>query len=118
MGAHIQRFRLRKPPAKVSQTTRSSGRGLWNWRALAVILLAIVSLAASKGVNFATTIRPAAVSPSNPLADARAQVVYERARFTVLTPRLVRMEWAADGKFEDHASLVFINRRLAAPHPT
>ena len=115
MGAHIQRFRLRKPPAKVSQTTRSSGRGLWNWRALAVILLAIVSLAASKGVNFATTIRPAAVSPSNPLADARAQVVYERARFTVLTPRLVRMEWAADGKFEDHASLVFINRRLAAP---
>ena len=22
------------------------------------------------------------------------------------------MEWAADGKFEDHASLVFLNRNL------
>ena len=37
------------------------------------------------------------------------------ARFTILTPRLVRMEWAADGKFEDHASLVFLNRRLPVP---
>jgi alpha-glucosidase len=37
------------------------------------------------------------------------------ARFTVLTPELIRMEWAADGKFEDHASLVFLNRRLAVP---
>jgi alpha-glucosidase len=25
------------------------------------------------------------------------------------------MEWAADGKFEDHASLVFLNRRLPVP---
>ena len=25
------------------------------------------------------------------------------------------MEWAADGKFEDHASFVFINRRLPVP---
>jgi len=33
----------------------------------------------------------------------------------VLTPRLVRMEWAADGRFEDHASLVFVNRRLPVP---
>ena len=37
------------------------------------------------------------------------------ARFTVLTPQLIRMEWAADGKFEDHASLVFLNRKLPVP---
>ena len=37
------------------------------------------------------------------------------ARFTVLTPQLIRMEWAADGKFEDHASFVFLNRRLPVP---
>jgi alpha-glucosidase len=37
------------------------------------------------------------------------------ARFTVLTPELIRMEWAADGKFEDHASFVFLNRRLPVP---
>ena len=41
--------------------------------------------------------------------------VVGKARFTVLTPELIRMEWAADGKFEDHASFVFINRRLPVP---
>ncbi len=28
------------------------------------------------------------------------------------------MEWAADGKFEDHASFVFLNRRLPVPEFT
>jgi hypothetical protein len=28
------------------------------------------------------------------------------------------MEWAADGKFEDHASLVFLNRKLPVPEFT
>jgi hypothetical protein len=40
-------------------------------------------------------------------------VILGKARFTVLTPELIRMEWAADGKFEDHASFMFINRRSA-----
>jgi alpha-glucosidase len=52
---------------------------------------------------------------TNPLADPKAVVVFGHARFTVLTPQLIRMEWAADGKFEDHASFVFINRRLPVP---
>ena len=51
----------------------------------------------------------------NPAADPRATIVVGKARFTVLTPELIRMEWAADGKFEDHASFVFINRRLPVP---
>ncbi|HTB97890.1 MAG TPA: TIM-barrel domain-containing protein [Terracidiphilus sp.] len=51
----------------------------------------------------------------NPIADPRAIVTLGNARFTVLTPELIRMEWAADGKFEDHASFVFINRRLPVP---
>jgi alpha-glucosidase len=42
-------------------------------------------------------------------------VIVEHARFTVLTPELIRMEWSADGRFEDRASLVFINRRLPVP---
>ena len=37
------------------------------------------------------------------------------ARFTVLTPQLIRMEWSADGTFEDKASLTFINRDLPVP---
>jgi len=54
-------------------------------------------------------------TPDNPVADAKAVVTVGNARFTILTPQLIRMEWSADGKFEDHASLVFINRRLPVP---
>ena len=42
-------------------------------------------------------------------------VTIGNARFTVLTPQLIRMEWSADGKFEDHASFVFLNRHLPVP---
>ncbi|MGD0294252.1 MAG: TIM-barrel domain-containing protein [Terracidiphilus sp.] len=52
---------------------------------------------------------------NNPVADPKAVVRVGHARFTVLTPELIRMEWAADGKFEDHASFVFLNRRLPVP---
>jgi alpha-glucosidase len=50
-----------------------------------------------------------------PVADPRAVVTIGSVRFTVLTPELIRMEWAADRKFEDRASLVFLNRRLPVP---
>jgi len=52
---------------------------------------------------------------TDPIPDPKAVVVLGNARFTVLTPQLIRMEWAADAKFEDHASFVFINRRLPVP---
>jgi alpha-glucosidase len=56
-----------------------------------------------------------AEAETSPIADPKAIVTVGKARFTVLTPQLIRMEWAADGKFEDHASFVFINRRLPVP---
>ena len=52
---------------------------------------------------------------NDPNADPRAMVVVGKARFTVLTPEMIRLEWAADGKFEDHASFAFLNRRLPVP---
>jgi len=52
---------------------------------------------------------------NNPVADPRAVVTSGQARFTVLTPQLIRLEWSEDSTFEDHASLVFINRRLPVP---
>ena len=55
---------------------------------------------------------------TNPVANPGAIVTLGKARFTVLTPQLIRMEWAADGKFEDHASLVFLNRNLPVPQFT
>ncbi len=54
----------------------------------------------------------------DPIADPDAIVIVGSARFTILTPQLIRMEWATDGKFEDHASLVFLNRKLSVPEFT
>lgn len=51
----------------------------------------------------------------NPKAEPAAQVVSGFARFTVLTPSLIRIEWAADGKFEDRASFAFVNRAVPVP---
>src|SRR3954462_15319404 len=51
----------------------------------------------------------------NPVADPGSVVTLGNGRFTVLTPQMIRMEWSADGKFEDHPSFVFLNRRLPVP---
>lgn len=50
-----------------------------------------------------------------PKADPAATHVADHARFTVLTPAMIRIEWALDNKFEDRASYAFINRRFPAP---
>jgi len=75
-----------------------------------LLILAAIILAAGAA--------PAATNPPghyNPVADPRAVVIDGHARFTILTPQLIRVEWSADAKFEDHASLVFLNRRLPVP---
>jgi hypothetical protein len=51
----------------------------------------------------------------DPVANPRAVVIVGSARFAILTPQLIRMEWASDRRFEDHASLVFLNRLLPVP---
>ena len=48
-------------------------------------------------------------------ADPGAIVVEGNVRFEILTPHIIRMEWSEDGKFEDHASLTFTNRKLPVP---
>src|SRR5450631_2222309 len=50
-----------------------------------------------------------------PAADPKAVVVEGQARFTVLTPEMIRMEWSADSKFEDRPSFVALNRELPVP---
>ncbi len=52
---------------------------------------------------------------NNPVANPAAVVTCPDARFTVLTPGLIRMEWDAAGQFEDHASLLYLNRDLPVP---
>jgi alpha-glucosidase (family GH31 glycosyl hydrolase) len=80
-------------------------------RVWVVILLAIFAATPVKAQG-------AKAEETHAAADPRAVVVVEHARFTVLTPQLIRMEWAADGKFEDHPSFVFLNRRLPVPQFT
>lgn len=54
-------------------------------------------------------------SPPDPCAAGEATMVSGSARFTVLTPALLRLEWSDSGRFEDRASLLVLNRRLPAP---
>ncbi len=56
-----------------------------------------------------------ALAKDNPVAAPGAVIVFDNARFTVLTDRLIRMEWADDGVFEDRASLAVVNRELPVP---
>jgi alpha-glucosidase (family GH31 glycosyl hydrolase) len=53
--------------------------------------------------------------PFEPLADPAAVVMAPGARFTILTPRLVRMEYSATEVFEDRPSQAFWFRRQPAP---
>ena len=54
----------------------------------------------------------------NPVAAAGAVVTSSdnMARFTVLTPRVIRMEYArTPGTFEDHSTIAIMNRNLPVP---
>ena len=65
----------------------------------------------------AAAVRVLAAAPGEtwePKAGDSAVVTCGAARFTVLTDRLIRMEYAPDGKFDDRATLTFVNRRMPA----
>ena len=73
-------------------------------------IIAVVSLLLLLNVNVLK-----AYAGDNPVADPAAVVVQGNARFTVLGPRLIRMEWASDGKFEDRPTLGVVNRLMPVP---
>ncbi len=50
-----------------------------------------------------------------PVADPAAVIIEGAARFTVLTSRLIRMEYAPDGRFEDRPSQPFWYRLQPVP---
>eukprot|EP01012_Entosiphon_sulcatum_P010211 TRINITY_DN1591_c0_g1_i1.p1 TRINITY_DN1591_c0_g1~~TRINITY_DN1591_c0_g1_i1.p1 ORF type:complete len:919 (+),score=202.04 TRINITY_DN1591_c0_g1_i1:26-2758(+) len=51
----------------------------------------------------------------DPVANPAATVTSGNARFTVLTDRLLRLEYSANGKFEDRGTLAVVNRNLTVP---
>ena len=55
--------------------------------------------------------------PGNPHAHPESVLVYGNARFTVLTARLLRLEWSPTGAFTDFATFAFPNRWVDQPPP-
>ena len=50
-----------------------------------------------------------------PVADPKATVIVGSARFTMLTPRLIRLEFEANGRFQDKPSQPFWYRKQPVP---
>ena len=56
------------------------------------------------------------LSSYNPVADAGAVVISGNARFTVLTDRVIRIEWSSlNSTFLDNATTAVLNRNLPVP---
>jgi len=51
----------------------------------------------------------------DPKSNPAAAVISGKARFTILTDHVVRMEYTNDSTFTDQATLTFVNRHLPAP---
>ncbi|MBQ1634629.1 MAG: DUF4968 domain-containing protein, partial [Bacteroidaceae bacterium] len=54
----------------------------------------------------------------NPVPHPEAVVVSGNMRFTVLTSRMIRMQYSSTAKFEDRASFAVVNRNLPVPEFT
>lgn len=65
----------------------------------------------------ANSVFPEEMSASaNPVADNAAVVHAGKARFTVLTPEMIRIEYSEKSQFEDRATFAIINRALEVPN--
>ncbi len=56
-----------------------------------------------------------AQSDYNPVADPQAVVREGNARFTILTPEMIRIQYSNKGQFEDRATFAVVNRHLPVP---
>ena len=54
----------------------------------------------------------------DPVANPKNVVVRGKARFTVLTERMIRLEWSETGEFEDRGTYAFPTRFATAPEYT
>lgn len=61
---------------------------------------------------------PVMAQENSPLAHPEAVVRVGKARFTVLTPEMIRIQYSDKGEFEDRATFAIINRRLPVPRFT
>lgn len=78
--------------------------------AITAILLGTACLSTEAAASAAET--------SEPIANPVAIVTSGHARFTVLTPQMIRIQYSARGLFEDRATFAVVNRRLPVPEFT
>ena len=52
---------------------------------------------------------------TNPVAHPQSTIISDHARFTILTPRLIRLEWSETGEFEDRGTFAFPHRYAEPP---
>ena len=52
---------------------------------------------------------------NDPSPNPKSVVKHGKARFTVLTDHLIRMEWDVNGQVTDAATFAFLNRNLPTP---
>ena len=64
------------------------------------------------------TMWAAGEQPNNPVASPGAVVTAGKARFTVLTPEMIRIQYSERSLFEDRATFAVVNRRLTVPQFT
>jgi alpha-glucosidase len=83
---------------------------------VALILFAVSFLSAQSPAEAGAD--KVSATETAPIADPSAVVAAGHVRFTILTSELIRMEWAADNRFEDHSSFIFLNRKLPVPQFT
>jgi hypothetical protein len=80
---------------------------------ISLVLIAALGFGFQQKANDQNALRK--YQDNSPVANDGSIVKAGNARFTLLTPQLIRMEWDSSGHFEDRASLVIINRNLPVP---
>lgn len=83
-----------------------------------ILLALIMASSAQKKQQSCSSCTKYELLDYNPVANLNAVTKENRVRFTVLTDRLIRMEYDLSNKFEDRATLAFVNRNLPVPHYT
>ena len=52
---------------------------------------------------------------NNVIADKNSIILGKKFRFTILTERLIRLEYSEQGIFEDRATSLVVNRKFSVP---
>ena len=84
---------------------------------LQLLLLVVIGCTMTTGI--ANPLKQAVgEQQNNPVANPGAMVTAGKARFTVLTPEMIRIQYSERSLFEDRATFAVVNRRLTVPQFT